>query len=41
MDRSFQAAARRSEEGLEASELPLERSAAIDINDATRKAAAH
>jgi hypothetical protein len=39
-DRSFQAAARRSEERLEASELPVERWVDIDVNDAIAKAAA-
>jgi hypothetical protein len=39
-DRSFQEAARRSEERLEASELPLERWVDIDVNDAIAKAAA-
>ena len=39
-DRSFQEAARRSEERLEASQLPVERCVDIDVNNALAKAAA-
>jgi hypothetical protein len=40
-DRTFQTAVRRSEEGLEASELPVDRWVDINVDDAIRKAAAH
>jgi len=39
-DRTFQAAVRRTEENLEASEVPIDRWIDIDVNDAINKAAA-